>query len=307
MMSFKLHTIKATDGKELVAYHWEKSAPKAVIQIAHGMSEYAARYNHFAEFLVANGFAVVAHDQRGHGKTAGTIEKVGHIADANGMDLLASDVKDVAQFVDENYAEVPVFLLGHSMGSFVSRKVAFIYPNLYKGYLFSATGAHPGIKGAAGVQVASFLSLFGKRNRSKLLTNLAFGDFNKKFKPNVNDKDWLSRDSKVGEEYMKDPFCMQIFSAQFYKDMVQMVLDVNNATLVRKGDLTKPIYLFSGTMDPVGEYGKGTKRVEELYKKEGAADITLKFYEGGRHEMLNETNKEEVYQNLLNWVNTKLV
>jgi alpha-beta hydrolase superfamily lysophospholipase len=305
-MAFKNYELTTSDNKQLVCYKWDIENPKAIVQIAHGMSEYSARYEAFAQFLNSNGIAVFAEDHRGHGKTAGSIGRVGHVADEDGMTKIMEDVVLLYKDIKKKYSKIPVFILGHSMGSFISRMLAYSYPEIYDGFIFSATSAHPGLKGTVGVKLAALIKSFGKRNRSKLFDSIAFGDFNKKYKPNRTQKDWLSRDEKVVDDYIKDKYCMQIFSAQFFYDLASVSIDINEDTNITNSDLTKPILFISGDMDPVGEYGKGITKVVNKFKELGASDVSFSLYEGGRHEMLQETNKSEVYKDVLTWILAKI-
>lgn len=302
-MAYKNFEITSKDNKKLVCYKWKAENPKAVVQIVHGMSEHAGRYDEFASFLTQNGILVYAEDHRGHGKTAGTIERVGHVADEDSMGKIMEDVVLLHKKIKEDNPNLPVYLLGHSMGSFISRMFSYTHPDLVDGFIYSATSAHPGAKGSLGVKLAAIVKAFGKRKRSKLFDTIAFGDFNKKYKPNRTKKDWLTRDNQVVDNYIKDEFCMQIFSAQFFYDLANVVIDINEETNIKNSNLDKPILFISGDMDPVGEYGVGFKKVVDTFKKYGATDVTTKLYEGGRHEMLKEINREEVYNDILSWIN----
>lgn len=305
-MVYTNYELTASDNKKIVCYKWEVNNPVAIVQIVHGMSEHAGRYDEFAKFLNENNISVFAEDHRGHGKTAGLIERVGHMADEDGMTKVMEDVATLYKDIKAKHPNTPVFVLGHSMGSFISRLLAYSYPDIADGFIFSATSAHPGIKGTAGVKLAAFIKLFGKRNRSKLFDSIAFGDFNKKYKPNRTKKDWLSRDEKIVDDYINDDYCMQIFSAQFFYDLANITIDINEDTNIKNSDLTKPILFISGDMDPVGEYGNGITKVVDKFKELGAKEVTFNLYEGGRHEMLQETNRKEVYLDVLNWIKSKL-
>lgn len=304
-MAFKNYELTTSDNKQLVCYKWEVEKPKAIVQLVHGMSEHAARYDEFAMFLNDNGISVYAEDHRGHGKTAGTIERVGHVADEDGMTKIMEDVVFLYKDIKSKYSNIPVFILGHSMGSFITRMLAYNYPDIASGFIYSATSDHPGLKGSVGVKLAALIKSFGKRNRSKLFDSIAFGDFNKRYKPSRTKKDWISSDEKVVDKYLKDDYCMQIFSAQFFYDLANIALDINEDTNIENSDLNKPILFISGDMDPVGEYGKGITKVVNKFKKLGAKDLTFKLYEGGRHEMLQEVNKKEVFKDVLDWIISK--
>jgi alpha-beta hydrolase superfamily lysophospholipase len=305
-MSYTNHTFKTPDGKALTTYHWDCERPKAIVHIVHGMSEHAARYNEFAEFLNEHGYVVRSSDLRGHGKTAGNLENVGHFSMENGWNKVVKDVKALTEHF-QHKTNLPIILLGHSMGSFLVRTVMFSYPKVGDAYILSATAGHPGILGSLGKTVAHFnMKFMGKKNRSELMTKLVFGDFNKKYKSPRTIKDWLSRDEAVVDAYINDPYCMQTFSSQFYNDLLQGILAINDEQNIQKSPKQKPVYMFAGDMDPVGNYGKGPAEVYAAFQKAGIEDVELKIYPEGRHEMLNETNKEEVYDDVLNWLDERI-
>ncbi len=305
-MDFVNSNYQTKDGVNIVTYFWECEQPKGVVHIVHGMSEHAARYNDFALYLNQHGYLVFASDLRGHGKTAGTLDKVGLFAMQDGWNKVVGDVINLSKELDLKYPDLPLYLLGHSMGSFIARSVAILCPPEIDGYVFSATAGHPGLIGKVGVHVSNFnLKLMGKKNRSNMMTQLAFGDYNKKYENKRTEKDWLTKDEAIVDAYIADPFCMQIFTSQFYNDLLSGVLYINETYHIRKMEKEKPILMFAGDMDPVGDYGKGPQEVFDKFKKAGIKDVELKIYETGRHEMLNETNKAEVYELVLNWLNEK--
>ncbi len=306
-MAFTNSEIRATDQTPLTLYHWECSSPKGIIHLIHGMSEHAARYDHFACWMNESGYSVIASDLRGHGKTAGSIKNIGHFATRNGWEKVVKDLILISKKLIEDYPSLPVYIMGHSMGSFLARSIAFTEPSIGDGYILSSTAGHPGLLGVAGEQLALINTrLMGKRNRSWFLTKLAFGDFNKKYKEKRTEKDWLTKDESIVDQYINDPYCMQTFTSQFYTDLTRGLLEINQQSMIDKMDKNKPILFFSGDMDPVGNYGKGPKEVIEKMKLSGIKDIELTIYENGRHEMLNEVNKEEVYQMIVSWLNKKI-
>ena len=290
----------------LTLYHWECENAKAIVHIVHGMSEHAARYDHFASWLNENDITVVSSDLRGHGKTAGELRNVGHFATRNGWEKVCKDICLITEETIKKHPNLPIIFLGHSMGSFLIRKISYSFGNFGSGYIFSSTAGHPGLIGIAGVRIAKLnVKLMGRRNKSQLMTQLTFGDFNKKYKNKKTKKDWLTKDESIVNQYINDPYCMQTFSSQFYNDLVEGVLEINEISNINKMVKNLPVLLFAGDMDPVGNYGKGTKEVYEKMKKCGVKDIELVLYEDGRHEMLNETNKMDVYQMILNWITSK--
>ena len=299
------HTFKTDDNIDIVYFkHTCETNAKATVIIIHGMAEQAQRYDDFAGFLNKNGFNVYTYDQRGHGKTAGSIEKQGFFAEKDGWKKVTSDLMKMIKIVQTDSSDLPVFLLGHSMGTFVTRTFISDYDNTIKGVILSGTTGSAGLLGKAGILVTNIIMLFKKKNSpSPLMDNLSFGDFNKAFKPNRTKFDWLSRDNEQVDKYVEDPYCGAIFSVGFYNDMMRGLEYVNKTETANKVRKDLPLYLFSGDKDPVSKNGKQVKEVFEMYKNAGISDISMKLYEGARHETLNETNKEEVYNDVLIWLN----
>ena len=227
LMNYSNSTYKTHDGNELVTYKWDCEQPKAIIHIVHGMGEHADRYDHFASELNNQGYLVYSSDLRGHGKTAGNLENVGQLAMENGWNKVLKDIIGLSYRFKKESPKLPLFILGHSMGSFIARNVAYTDTELAEGYIYSATAGHPGLIGIIGKSVAKInMKLTGKKKRSKFMTKLAFGDFNKKYKNARTTKDWLTRDEAIIDKYMADPYSMQIFTSQFYTDLLHGVLEL---------------------------------------------------------------------------------
>ena len=180
-MNYVNTEIRSFDLIPLTLYHWECENPKAIVHIVHGMSEHAARYDHFASWLNENDITVVSSDLRGHGKTAGELRNVGHFATRNGWEKVCKDICLITEETIKKHPNLPIIFLGHSMGSFLIRKISYSFGNFGSGYIFSSTAGHPGLIGIAGVRIAKLnVKLMGRRNKSQLMTQLTFGDFNKK-------------------------------------------------------------------------------------------------------------------------------
>ncbi len=306
-------TFKGADGKELFAHKWlpenasENSEIKAVIQISHGMAEHSARYKHFAEKLTANNIGVYANDHRGHGQTAGTIENLGYFSDNNGWDLVVSDLNQLTGVIKNNHPNIPVFLFGHSMGSFLCRDYMFSFKDNISGVILSATASDPGLLGYVGIIISKIESMVrGKKAQSPFLDNLSFGNFNKAFKPNRTKFDWLSRDKAEVDKYLNDPFCGTIFKAGFFTDLLKGIKKINTLSNIHNIPKDLPVYLFSGSDDPVGDFTKGVQKVYKSYEKAGMNNLSIKLYENGRHEMLNEINRDTVYADIINWLESHL-
>ncbi len=296
---------KMTDGHEIFIHNWisKKSAPKAVVQISHGMAEHAARYEPFAEKLVDSGYIVYANDHRGHGKTAGSVDCLGFFAENNGWMRVVEDMNELTSLIRNAHPGLPVFLLGHSMGSFLLRTYMFQYGTRINGAIISGTAGSAGVLGDIGMLVANMeIKRKGLRGKSTLLHQLSFGGYNKAFKPTRTDFDWLSRDHAEVDKYSNDPFCGTVFTAGFYRDLLWGLKTIHKKENIGMIPKNLPILILSGDKDPVGKNGKGVSQVYQSLKNIGITNIQLTLYPGGRHEMLNETNRHEVYRDVINWM-----
>jgi len=305
-MKSNQYKIKADDGTGIHVYEWlpdKHSTIRGVVQIVHGMAEHAGRYEDFAGFLTSNDFAVYANDHRGHGKTAGNIENVGFVSPKNGWEKMVSDLKLVSRHIKEKNNEKPLYVLGHSMGSYLTRNFMLDPGTEIRGVIISGTGDNPGFLGHIGIFLTQIMLLFyPAKSPSPLMFDLSFGAFNKPFKPNRTKFDWLSRDNDQVDKYVNDPFCGGVSSIGFFRDFLKGVLFVTRQNTINNVPKELPVLCFSGDNDPAGNNGKGVTGVYQKFKKAGVKNITLKLYAGGRHEMLNETNKDEVYRFTLDWL-----
>lgn len=282
-----------------------ESTVKGVLIIVHGMAEYANRYDEFARFMARNQYAVYAHDQRGHGYTLQN-SKVGFFAKKDGWELVLSDLHKLVKLTQEKHPELPTILFGHSMGSLLARTYAIDYGKFINRLVIAGTATDPGFKSTLGLGLAKALSFLVKPHSSSyLLTLLTFAGANKTYKNRRTKFDFLSRDPEVVDRYKNDPLCGFNCSNSFYVDMLTGVKYVNRDQNVRKIPSSLPILMISGDDDPIGDYGKGVEKVYRQLKANGSADVTLKLYPGARHELVNETNRKEVYEDVLNWMNKR--
>ncbi|KAB2452363.1 alpha/beta hydrolase [Bacillus sp. CH126_4D] len=300
--------VTALDGSEIYLRKWlPERDPRGIIQIAHGMTEHAGVYTDFIAALLEAGYGVYAHDHKGHGKTVKREEDYGHFEPNVGWNEAVSDVIFVSETIRKEQT-CPLFLLGHSMGSFLSRRAVQLKGELYDGFLISGTGGNPGLLGSIGHKVATIeMKLRGTKTKSPMLNFLSFGNFNSHFKPNRTKFDWLSSDNNQVDKYIQDPLCGFICTTSFYRELFSGVLEVNKLEEFKKTPKNLPIHIFSGDRDPVGDMGKGVKEVYENYKKCGVKDVTLRLYENGRHEMFHEVNRDEVFQDLILWLDKHIV
>jgi alpha-beta hydrolase superfamily lysophospholipase len=306
-MKHDTFAFKAADGTQIFTYLWmpdNASSVKGVVQIAHGMAEHAGRYECFAGVLTEAGYAVYANDHRGHGKTAGSQEEVGYFAAEKGWEKVMEDMHALTGIIKKECPQKPVILFGHSMGSFLSRDYSMHYGNELSGLVLSGTGGDPGAIGKVGLFIAKTeAAIRGKKAKSEMMNKLSFGAFNGAFKPNRTDYDWLTRDDAEVDKYINDPWCGAVFTAGFFCDMLGGINYVNQKENIAKIPKSMPIYIFSGAKDPVGGNTKGVSQVYNALKDAGMGDVTLKFYEQGRHEMLNEINRDEVFSDVIAWMN----
>lgn len=304
-MRTKQFTFQNKDGMKIHVYKWspEKTA-KGIIQIAHGMAEKAERYQYLAQVLTQEGFIVYANDHRGHGNSATSIEDLGYISDRDGFSDMVTDMKTLTDIAKEENPGLPVILLGHSMGSFLTQRYIQLYGNeIDKVVLSGSNGKQAPMLNWVGTMIAKVTMVFGGRRASgKMLDNLSFGSYNKKIDPVRTKFDWLSRDEKQVDLYINDPYCGTLFPASFFYDLLKGMKVIHKGEHLSKVPKDLPIYIFSGKEDPVGEYGKGVMNLYETYKSLGIKDVSYQLYPGGRHEMFNETNKEEVMKDLIKWV-----
>jgi len=299
--------ISAADGTSLHTYRWlPDGPPRAIVQIAHGMAEHAARYERFAQALTGAGYAVYANDHRGHGQTA-TTQAHGYLADRDGWNTVVADLGAVTEFARAEHPGVPVVLFGHSMGSFLSRAYAALHGARLAGLVLSGTAGNPGPLAAVGKGVAQVQGrLRGRKHQSGLMNTLTFGQYNSAFKPNRTDFDWLSRDEAEVDQYIADPLCGNVFTTSFYSDLLGGVQQVNRTSAYAAVPRDLPVLVISGSLDPVGADGKGPREVAEAYRSAGVSDVTVTLYPDARHELLNETNRDEVTADVLAWLDERL-
>lgn len=290
-------TFSSTTGLRLDYRMWlPEGEPKAVIQLVHGMAEHIDRYDATARALTGHGFAVVGHTHLGHGSAA---KIKGYFGEKDGWQHLIDDVHLLRQRTQRYHPGVPYILLGHSMGSFVVRCYLMQYAQGLAGAILSGTGFFPKPVALLGLGVAKLVCLFGgEKKPSKLINGIAFGGSNKLFKPARTDFDWLTRDEAIVDSYVADPYCGFIFTGGGYRDFFT---GLNRLTKVQGVPEGLPVLLFSGEKDPVGS-GNGVNKVADQLRAAGVKQVDVKLYPDGRHEMFNELNRDEVWQDVAAWV-----
>jgi len=274
---------------------------RGVVQICHGMAEYVRRYDAFAAFLCEHGFAVGGGDHLGHGMTATHPDELGFIASDKGDRLLVEDALLFSDHLRECFPGVPFFLFGHSMGSFIARLAAARRPLMPDALLLSGTGGrNPALPFGLALAEAQ-KKQFGPKHKSPRLDRMIFGPYQKNL-PDVTHFEWLSRDMAVVAAYVADPLCGFPFTVSAYADLFRLTREANRPDWFSSLPKELPVYLFSGDRDPVGDWGKGVKQVRDHLVQAGLTDVTLRLYPGGRHEMLNEINRDAVYADVLRFL-----
>lgn len=280
---------------------------RGVLQIAHGMVEFIDRYDRFASFMASQGFYVVGNDHLGHGKSVTDESQLGYFAKENGNLCVVGDMQQLREDTQKKYPNVPYFLLGHSMGSFLTRQYIEIYGEGLAGAIVMGTGYQSAATLNAAIGLSGMLKkLKGDHHRSALLNNMALGSYNKAFEPARTKNDWLCRDEAIVDAYEANPLNQFLFTVNGYNNLFRGLRFAEKQKNLDKIPKDLPILVVSGGNDPVGECGKGPRMVAEAYKKTGIKNVTLKLYPGDRHEILNELDKETVYQDILNWVESNM-
>ncbi len=298
----------ADNCSQVVCYFYVPSntAPKAVLQISHGMCEYIRRYEHFADFLCQRGYVVCGNDHIGHGETAENEQELGFTAKGGGAEYMVDDVHRLTEKLREDFEGLPIALFGHSMGSFVVRRYLEKYPDAVEAAILSGTGG-PDSPTGFGKALTRLLMLFhGEHYRSEFVRKIAFTGYNKHFADEKCENSWISRDRELVDRYGKDPYCHFTFTLRGYYDLFYLLGRVSEKAWA--GNLRKdiPILMISGDEDPVGAYGVGVKKIYNRLIDAKMTNVTLKLYQGARHELINETNRAEVFEDIADWLNQKM-
>jgi alpha-beta hydrolase superfamily lysophospholipase len=292
--------LHAPDGHEIHMHMWSpESSVSHVIQVLHGLGEHAARYERFAHAAASRDYAVCVHDHRGHGPHT---EELGHFADNNGWHLLVADALLVQDFSRERFADAPLMLLGHSMGSYIAQSFAMIYGDRLSALILSASTWPSRLQLLPALAIAHIEAWrLGIRGKSALLNKLGFGDFNKRFAPARTEMDWLSRDAAEVDKYIADPLCGGPYSCRLWLDILGGLIDISSDNALARVPVGLPLLITGGECDPVGG-DRGMTRLMMHYAQSGHQRISVKVFPDGRHEMLNDSNRAEVTANWLDWI-----
>lgn len=294
-----METFKFKDPEDVYisVYKWiPETKVKAVLQIVHGMAEHAKRYDAFAKYLNERGIAVYAHDHRGHGESV-TDNDFGYYGEG-GFDLAVENTYTVTRMLKEDFPDVPNYILGHSMGSFVTQRFIQKHGDSVKKCILCGSNGPDfwlSLTGRIAAKTVSFIK--GPKHYSKILNKLAFGSYNNRNENRTN-SDWLSRDEAEVDKFINDPLCGKPVTADFFYELSKAIHDNFDKDELLRIPKRLPIFLIAGDMDPVGKYGKGVEKLYDVYKNIEIRDVQIKIYKGARHELLNEINKDEVMQDI---------
>ncbi len=280
---------------------------RGVLQIVHGLAEHVERYEDFARFCNQHGFVVVGNDHLGHGKTAKSQKELGCFPHQNGWQKVTRDVRSLRVLAGNQYPELPYFLLGHSMGSFLTRTYLIPYPGTIDGAIVVGTGQEPrALLRDVETLAATISKTHGRDRESKLVQTLCFGTYNKQFRPTRTSSDWLCRDEAVVDAFIADPLCGFPPSPGMFWELMAGCLLIGNPKQLKQMDTRTPVCFLSGSRDPVGQNSKGVQKVYRMFEEAGCTDLSIKLYPDARHEVLNEYNKSEVYHDVLSFIEQHL-
>jgi alpha-beta hydrolase superfamily lysophospholipase len=299
----ELFKIEAGEDFQIQAYSWTVAKPLAIVQITHGMMEHSGRCGQFAQWLNEHQVAVYASDHIGHGLSVKKPSELGHFPKKNDWHRSVDILHHLTLKIRTDHPGVPVFLLGHSMGSVVTQTYMINYGRQVDGYILSGPVRQTRIMASTGHLISVVLSLFfGPSNRSKLLIFLGYGQYNKRIKPCRTAFDWISSVNGIVDEYISSPLCGFPCSNRFYLNFFHGFKFISKLKNLKQVSPGMPVCIFAGRMDPAGKFGKDPKKINYLLSKFARAKVHMKLYPKGRHEMLNEKNREEVYIDLLEWI-----
>ena len=302
---FELEFPASNGGHDIFACIWrdtECKHYKAVVQLVHGMSEYILRYEEFAVYLARRGYVVCGNDHAGHGMSVENESDYGYFGKReNSWEYLIDDMNYLEGMMRLEYSDIPYFMIRHSMGSFLAREYMSAYGNGFDGAVFMGTGyINPLLD--FGIVLSKYMAHKNPRQKGELIDKIAFGAFNKKINTANTKFDWISTDEKIVEKYVKDEKCGFLFTNEGYRDLFMLIKAVNSPKWAKSLPLNMPMLLISGSDDPVGNFGKGVRKVYEMLLKAGCMNVDIKLLHGARHEILNDKKRNKVYSILYNWL-----
>ncbi|MCR5717384.1 MAG: alpha/beta hydrolase [Lachnospiraceae bacterium] len=298
------------DGQDKIhAIRWIPDGEiKAILQVIHGMAEYVARYEGFAEYMTSKGILVTGEDHLGHGETIAANNGIpGYFCAHDPATVTLRDVHRLKKLTQETYPQVPYFIMGHSMGSFIVRNYAIRYGKGVQGVIAMGTGMMPNATVKMAKGMSNFLGIFqGDKHVSKFLEKMSFGSYLSRIPNAKTPVDWLSVNEENVKRYIADPLCGFTFTINGFKTLSEFLVRLTDPDAFEMIPKSLPVLFVAGAEDPVGGWGEQVKAVAKKYQDAGMQDITLKLYDGDRHEILNEDNKEQVSEDIYQWLSSKL-
>ena len=301
------HYPSARDGCSIHALEWApEGPPRGIVHLVHGISEHIGRYDETARFLAEHGFLVCGEDHLGHGRTV-TDGSYGFFAPENGWTLAARDVRALRKLEGARHPNLPYLLLGHSMGSFLTRTYLILWPGTVSGAVLMGTGQEPAPLVALGKRISALeCRRLGPRGVSPLVHTLSLGAYNRRFRPSRTPSDWLSRDPAEVDAFLADPLCQSRPTVSLFRDMMGGLQLIARRDQLARMDPSVPVCFLSGQEDPVGGMGRGVEQVVRMFQDAGCRDLSLHLYPGARHELFHEQNRREVWADLLDWLEDRL-
>ena len=290
---------------QIHAMQWRpEGEPAGIMQIVHGMQEFIDRYDEFARFLCDEmGFLVVGNDHLGHGKSIVSEEEYGFFAEKGGNKAVIADIRELQRQVQLEFPEVPCYMLGHSMGSFLARQYLCLYGQYLDGAIISGTAWHTAFEANLGMTLCTLLAKRkGWHYRSPFITGIAMGNYNKRFEPVRTNCDWLTRDTAIVDAYVSDPRTQFMFTLNGFYNMFAGLKFLTVRANLEKMPKDLPVLFIAGEMDPVGNYGTGVKKTAVSFRSLGMKDVECRIYPNDRHEVLNELDRQDVYKYIRKWL-----
>ncbi len=294
------------DGTLIHALRWDIPNPAGIVQIIHGMAEHIARYDEFARYLNSRGFLVAGEDHRGHGKTTPDETHLGYFAHTDGWNRVIRDNAVLGRQLREDYPGIPYYLIGMSMGSFLLRKMVVDYPDHIDKIILLAGGDLPDVQVYGLTVLIKILNMFqSRKKKSKIIDKLSFAKLNDQFTPGETGFEWVSRDKKEVDAYLKDPLCGFVCTLGFFRDFAYGMRYLKKDEPFQKTPKDLPILFYSGDQDPLGANGAFVNKIADRYRQHGCTQVEVQFNHLGRHDSLHETNRDEVFAALADWLEEK--
>lgn len=311
MLKKREFTYPSADGKTKIhAVEWrpKQGEVRGVLQMIHGMVEFIDRYEEFAEFLTDQGFVVAGNDHLGHGASVVSKEEYGFFCEKDGNTAVLKDIHRLKRMTEKRWPKAPYYMLGHSMGSFLLRQYLCIRGDELDGAIIMGTGTKPVavLKLGRGL-CRGMAAIFGWHHRSLFIDRMAFGGYNKHFKPARTVADWLTKEEAIVDRYLADERCTFRFTLNAYYNMFYSIEQASAKENLRRMPKDLPVLFVAGEEDPVGNFGTGVEEVRRQFQFAGMRKVSQKLYKTDRHEILNESDREVVYRDLADWLNACLL